>query len=252
MTGTRNKQIWGVALLLFAGASPVLARETLTYKISYGPFRIGTIILQTSSERRADEVSYTVRAIVRSKPAVFFARFFGVYESECAEDGYPRRCSVTELSHGDTVRSVYSFDYQDSLLIRRLFDAEPSGEARLDTITLLGATYDGLSAIHNIRRGKIQLQQGRFYSFYETTYGPVDLRLLERFDDVRVKALGRDVRARLLEGEILFEGTAGWSGKFKAWLSNDPCPVFVQAKLRVFLGSIKITLESMEQDDSFP
>ena len=131
-------------------------------------------------------------------------------------------------------------------------DAEPLGGARLDTIKLLGATYDGLSAIHNICRGKIQLQQDRFYSFYETTYGPVDLKFLERFDNVRVKALDRNVRTRVLEGEILFEGTAGWSGKFKAWLSNDPRPVFVQAKLRVFLGSIKVTLESMEQDDSFP
>lgn len=58
--------------------------------------------------------------------------------------------------------------------------------------------------------------------------------------------MGKDFNDRFVEGKILFKGVAGCSGRYEAWISNDNNALFLTAKVKIFLGSIKLELVSID------
>jgi len=234
-----------IAVIFSINASIIYA-ETLTYKASYGPLRLGTVTFEVNIDNHSEESLQTERATVQSNPLVFLIRFYGIYESKLLSDGRSEYFKGTEYSGGDTLITTYHFIHEDSIMVRTIREYSDSGLIESDTIKLQETTYDGIAAIHYVRSNIMNPGKSIIYSLYEDNYGPVIINVTDRVERIRLKSLDKDFNARFVEGEILFKGVAGWSGRYEAWISNDENAFFLRANVKIFLGSIKLELVSVD------
>ena len=77
-------------------------------------------------------------------------------------------------------------------------------------------------------------------SFYKTTLnycGPVELVEIDAFDS--------PIRTFKYEGNAEWDGkaTAGLSGEFTGWISDDDASVVISAEMKIILGSIDVELQ---------
>jgi hypothetical protein len=78
---------------------------------------------------------------------------------------------------------------------------------------------------------------GRFYPTIIDYCGPAEF--------IDVDAYDKPISSFRYEGSAEWDGkaTAGLSGSYTGWLSNDISKVVLRAKMKIFLGSINVELE---------
>lgn len=245
----KRKRHWffatlGVLTGLFMFESQSASAATYQYKGKYGPLRIGTLWLNTpDSTFSGQDNPYHIT--VKSNPDIFFLDVHSEFTAWLDELGRPERFISTTYTSEDTITNQYFFNFADSILVFQLCATEEHGEL-IDSIKMQGPTYDGLSALLLIPDGRINVKSNRFYSFFDGNYGPVELIYQDKSDQFSIPETPDKKDASLVKGKILFEGIAGWTGKFKAWVgTNHLDPVFFVAKLKILIGSITLTLESI-------
>jgi hypothetical protein len=71
---------------------------------------------------------------------------------------------------------------------------------------------------------------------------------------IDVPAFSEAVRTRCYEGSANWQGgtSAGLSGKFSGWISDDQAAVTLKAEMAILLGSVVIELESYEREGWIP
>ena len=233
-------------VVFFSINASIIYAETLTYKAYYGPICLGTVKFYVNLDKQGEDSLSTERAIAQTNPLFFFISFYGDYESKFLSDGRSRLFIGTEYSGGDTLITTYHFNHEDSLMARTIRGYDDSNITKSDTIKMQGPTYDGIAAIHYVRSIIMNPGKSIIYSLYEDNYGPVIINVTDRVERIRLKSLDKDFYARFVEGEILFKGVAGWSGRYEAWISNDENAFFLRANVKIFLGSIQLNLVSIE------
>ncbi len=70
-------------------------------------------------------------------------------------------------------------------------------------------------------------------------------------ENVEIDAFDRPIRTRKYTGFADWKGgtSAGLSGEFTGWVSDDEAAIPLQAEMKVFLGSIRLELERWHRPD---
>jgi hypothetical protein len=228
--------------------SPVFhAGEVLQYKVKWGFVRLGTVTLLTLRDSTCERASdFKIIMKVESNPDLGFVhireyneslmdavrlmsrRFKGRHRNgdDCIaiQSSYDPNARVATSSsvnmtdgkvlQNDTLRGVEPFVDGPSLLVS----------------TRCAATRGGKSIVPTMVNGKIKATIIDFAGFFE---------------EIEIDAFDQPIRTQVYTGSAQWTGgtSAGLSGDFTGWVSDDGAAIPIRAEMRVLLGSITIELE---------
>ena len=250
-----KKKIFLAAIMLFvhtvhAQISPgqiLQAGERLEYKVKWNFLRIGTIIVRTERDTTAGDSSfYRLFMTVASNPALMFLHILEFNESLVSGyDPHSRKYMGKHLNGDDSVLITYSYDPR----IRRASCFEKNlrtGEIRYNSSHENVPPYvEGASLLLYAR---CKSHSGKAYNVPTMVGNELHNTRLEfrgEKDDLSVDIFPQHVRSVKYSGFADWSGgsSAGVSGEFNGWVSDDDAAIPLRAEMKVLLGSITIELE---------
>jgi hypothetical protein len=232
------------------------AGEELQYKVQWNFMRLGTIVLRTERDTSSQDSSlYRVTMNVESNPALVFISIHEHNESLVSRfDVHSMKYLGTHCSGGDSSEIQYTYDRAS----RRVSYAEKD---------LRGGTLRYSGTLENVPpfvEGASLLFYARHKSHSGKAYGVptmVNNRLHKtRLDfsgaaeDLEIDAVPHPVRSLRYGGTAEWKGgtSAGLSGEFTGWVSDDDAAIPLRAEMSVLVGSITIELEKWKRDGWVP
>ena len=222
----------------------VSRREVLEYRVKYGFFTLGTVTVETGLDTLiGGEKMLYMRATARSNPKL---PFVGEREERFHSIAALNDTMAYEVQYwSDDVDSekwrefYYSFDYEN-LLVYRFMEGQP-----LDTLELNGPSVAGPV---NIQIGRFIAGTGKKWQLdLVEDEGLASVEYNNPTDVVERKSAafpGRRLKAFFADGKANFEGPFGFNGKFKGWYTADKLRIPLGGQLKVWLGNVKISLQS--------
>lgn len=218
--------------------------EELTYKVKWSFIRLGTLKVQVMDTSRINgELVHDVRFFIDSNPMIFFVNMHNEYRSFIDEKFRLHLFHAVERIDGTFYRTTYRYDYTDSLIYVTMTDVDDTLKTIYKEVPFENRILDGTSMIFYARAHTHKAHADTLYSIFESEIGKVAIRFTDKNDDVSL-INDETVPSHYLDGTILLTGIAGVTGPFKGWFSRDPQRVPLKAELKVFIGSVKVELES--------
>lgn len=238
-----------VLLTVTFAAGAARASERLTYKVHYGPFRLGTVWYELPGPHVPGDELRVLRMEARSNPGLPFVDTHTFFESHVDSSGKPVRFISRDISGPDTLVNDYVIRRDvNLLLLTRSLHTRDRVTVQRDTIVAHGPTYDGLALI---QMSATRLDPGdttEAWSFFGQKYGPVEVVVDEEPEVEHVDALGRDVALREVRGEMGFKGFVGMTGRLSGMRMEEAPHRYVSAAMGIFLGSVRLSLEQVERN----
>lgn len=225
--------------------------EELQYKVRWKFLRLGTLTIRTELvDSSLDHPKYRVVMIVQSNPKLPFVdideynacvmdsdalmskEYFGDFRN--GKDRTEIRTKYDE-TYGRVFYSVKDINTGKFLATDTLENIQPYVDGpSLLTYTRWVSHAVGIYNVPTISNGVIQNTRLDFG-------GEVEM--------VDVVGVDYEVRCRRYEGSADWQGgtSAGFSGKFTGWVSDDEAVVVMKAEMKVLLGSIVLELEQWQR-----
>lgn len=222
--------------------------EELTYKVKWAFVRLGTLRTVVSDTLTIDnERVYHVKVFVDSNPTLFFVNHHAVYESYFNDDLKVFLFKCNEKIEGVTYEAHYRFDYSDSLVYVTMTNKkDPSKQIKRIT-PFHYRLLDGTSLLYYARANVCHSKIDTVHYLDEGRDELSILQFMGRKGKVKIKALDKPLAACYLKGVVLGGGIAGLNGEFKGWFAQDEQAPPLKAKMKVFIGSVVIELESWKK-----
>lgn len=237
-------------LNLQAQTAPYLTSKThldekFVYNVSWSFIHLGTITLTTESIESYPDLC---KVIVDIKTAPHLP-FIDIDEYNTAvmriSDGMTIYYRGREEHDGNNVEITCIYDDIGNYSIYKIKDLQSDNIIKTDTIKitrpyLIGTSliqYARLIAAPGVIRNVPTLLGGKFYPTIINYCGPAE--------KITIENESAPINAFKYTGYADWQGhaTAGLSGKFTGWLSNDSAKVVLYAEMGIFLGSIDVELE---------
>lgn len=221
--------------------------ERFTYEVRYGFFRLGNVHVYLTGDtlyRDTRAVHLTTEIIANSSLPLVGYREAHYHNFMAFNDTIPYglRFWQNSLHHGLMERYVYDFDYEsgqvysfeegDSVAVIELNRPADSGPAVMYYARLFAGTDYRTSYPIYIDHEKSELEM-RFTREREWYESPA-------FPDERISAY-------YMEGNANFEGPFGFSGKFSALFKDDALRIPLEARVSIWLGSVRVRLIEYER-----
>ncbi|MGA9363277.1 MAG: DUF3108 domain-containing protein [Bacteroidota bacterium] len=256
------------ALLIMLVACPILAQqeagirpvfqsgEELQYKVKWSFFRLGTVFIRTQRDTSSvDSALYRVTMNIESNPSLFFVKVHDKNESLISIADVMSRVYFGKHCKGDGCNEIH-FEYDG--VHRRAFYSEKYAEKDKPmcmTIIEDASPYvDGPSLLFFARchsgSGKVlhvpTMNGGVIRNTVLNFTGPLE--------EVEIGAFDQPIRTRKYTGFMDWEGgtSAGLSGEFTGWISDDEAAIPIQAEMKVILGSVHLELEKWHREGWVP
>ena len=221
--------------------------EVLQYKVKWNFLRLGTMILRTELDTSAaDSGCYRLILIVKSNPALMFMSLREYNESIInGQDPHSLRYWGKHISGDDS--NVINYSYDPAVHRAQCFERDlRTGELKYNTTLDNAPPYvEGASLIFYAR---CKSHSGKMYGVPTLIGSELHKTRLE-FDggreELSVAAFPQPLRALKYTGFADWKGgsSAGMSGEFTGWVSDDNASVPLRAEVKIILGSITIELE---------
>jgi hypothetical protein len=219
--------------------------EKFVYGVSWAFFHLGTITITIERVIPNPELR-KITVDIETAPLL---PFIDIDEHNIVImrllDGMTMYYYGTEELDGEKVEIQCSYHEEDNFLIYEVKNFESGELISKDTLTYTEPFLIGTSLMHYTRlivdSGEIKilptLVAGKFYNTTLNFCGPVEYIEIDEFDE--------PIRTFKYEGSADWDGkaTAGLSGEFTGWISDDDGSVVINAELEIFLGSVDIELE---------
>jgi len=219
--------------------------EELTYKVKWSFVRLGTLRAVISDTLRMNnEKVYHIHMFVDSNPTLFFVSHHAVYETYFTDDMKVLLFKGNEKIDGIKYDGEYRYDYSDSL-VHCIFtnEKEPSRQIQR-TIRFHGRIFDGASLLYYARAN---VGYSKIDTLHYIDDGKDELAILQFMGSkgsIKIRAHDKSIKSSYLVGRILGNGIAGLHGEFEGWFAEEmPSPPLI-AKMKVFIGSVIVELES--------
>ncbi len=221
--------------------------EVLQYKVKWHFLRLGTIILRTEADTSAGDTGcYRLIMIVQSNPALMFISLYEYNESVVnGHDPHSRRYLGRHVNGGDSSLITYAYDPA----VRRAwcFEKNLHTQSVKDSTSLENVPpfVEGASLLMYARW---KSHSGKIYGVPTMINGQLHKTRLEfngSHEELEVDAFPQPVRALKYTGSADWQGgsSAGMSGEFTGWVSDDNASVPLRAEIKILLGSITVELE---------
>jgi hypothetical protein len=218
--------------------------EKFVYRVGWSIFKLGTITLITESI-----VSHPgllkITMDIKSAPLL---PFIDIDEHNVAvmraADGMTFFYYGTQKKDGKILEFVCRYNESGNFSLYEMKECQTGKLIRRDTLRYPAPYLVGTSLINytrlNVSPGHIKnvptMLGGNFYQTILNFCGPAEYIEIGNYDE--------PIRAFKYEGAADWEGnaTAGLSGEFSAWISEDAAMVVIYAEMEILLGSIDVEL----------
>ena len=245
---------FGLALLSQSIAQPyrvndkmLVPGEELRYKVKWNFLRLGTIIMRAEKISSSDDSTlFKLSMTIESNPDLAIIKIREYSESVVSAMNMMSK-DYQGLYDEPTDRSETQYRYDESS--RRVFcSSREVGSGKLllaDTLVDVPPYVDGPSMFFYARWMSRSIQAVRVPKIADAKMGYIDFDFTLGREYVEIGALDQPVRTRKYKGVISGGGgtSAGLSGEFTGWVTDDEAAVPVRAEMKVILGSIHIELE---------
>lgn len=229
----------------FDNSTKTFLEEKFSYDVSWFFIHIGTISITTESiEARPD-----LKKIIVDIKTASGLPFIDIDEYNVVimrlSDGMTMYYDVIEKQDGKKVEAKCNFFENENMSVYEVIDYYNKTRIRKDTLRYNKPYLVGSSLIYYTRLilnpGMVKtvptMLGGNFYKTILNYCGPVEFIEIDAFD--------KPIRAFKYEGNAEWDGkaTAGLSGEFTGWISDDEASVVINAEMKIFLGSIDVELQ---------
>ena len=229
----------------------VQAGEELRYKVRWNFFRLGTIILRTSQDSSCHSPSdFKVSMTVESNPDL---PFLWIREyNESLFDGLQLTSKGFRARHrnGDDCYAVDQTHYsgQRKTVCTRT-DLNSGTILRVDTIHNVDKYVEGPSLFFYARCMSRSICRVNVPTLVEAKMSSTDICVDGSIQEVTIEAMVLPVRTRIVKGFTYWTGgsSAGMSGEFAGWMSDDEAAIPIRAEMKILLGSITLELEQWKR-----
>lgn len=215
--------------------------EVFTYKVRYSFFKLGEVKVEVVSDTLYNgKKSWHLKSIITSNSGIpFVGREENHYNSIFDIVGNMIRVqeywtdNVDEEEYRD---SEYIFDREVQKVYAYEKDHPP------DTLALEEPASSGHSVFYRSRltAGTDSLVKVPIYLNQEKKY--LTLANTTETDMREYDAFPKEVKTYFAKGDTNIKGPFGFSGEFEAWYLADDLRVPVEARVKVWLGNVKIKL----------
>lgn len=223
-----------------------LAGEELRYKVKWGFLRLGTIVIRTLPDTtHTDGSGYRVTMDVKSNPDLGVIRITEYNESLIdAATHMSRRFHAWHFRDEHFVRLRTSYDRTRRIATRS--ESVGGTVLRADTLTDVGPYVEGPSLFAYTRYLARSGGTSRVPTMVNGKLAATIIHFTNTVELLDIESIGQPVRARKYVGTAEWTGgtTAGMSGDFTGWITDDDAAIPVSAKMKVILGSISVELEA--------
>jgi len=232
------------------------AGEILTYKVSWSVFRLGTIKVQTKSDENCNENTHLKLIMhVVSNPYLPFVSIDEFNESLVKiSDGMSRSFFAKHRNNNNKIEIHSVYYNRNQLLYFTLIDFSDSQPIKRDTLNNIPLYVEGPSLFF-ISRALIQSEKE--YNIPTMIDGKIAntyLNFKKNIQIIESDLFSHPIRTRYFEGKAEWEGgtSAGVSGNFSGWISDDSAAIPIISEMKVMLGSIRLELEHIEHPNWKP
>ena len=229
------------------------AGEELTYNVTYAGINLGQIRLRMTDTVSDDgDSSFHARALINSYRSVPFIDLHTVYEDIIAPAGFSEWFESKTKRDNHWVVITYRFRYPERRVVIERSVGGSDGIGSQDSLRINTASQDGLSLLYSARKSLRPGARLRFPSIVSEKQGYATIDVSETLESETIDAIGYPVNLIHCTGSAHFVGVYGLSGDFEGWFSDDAARVPVIAKLKVFIGSIRIELMKWKREGWVP
>lgn len=216
-------------------------KETFTYEVRFSFFRLGEVQVEVVGDTlfRGKKAWWLRTKITSNSSIPFVGHEENHYNSFVAVDDsmpytlYYWRDNVDEEEYMDT---IYDYDYDAGLV----YIVEPEGVR--DTLALDEPSSSGQLILLYSR---LFAGSGRTYTmpvYLEREKGYIVAQNSPETDRREYDAFEGPVETYYSRGDADVQGPFGFRGRFEAWFLNDDLRVPVEARMKVWLGNVKVRL----------
>jgi hypothetical protein len=231
-------------------SSVFMPGETLQYKVKWGFFRLGTVLI---TQQQCDSGICLLSMSVHSASGLPFISVHFVNTSFKS----PHALWVVEETIITGEDSTDLTAYWQDATTKTLFckrSIKGSERSSLDSLHLEGVCYDALGLFMMARLYAEANQTIALPTLNGFVIKETEINFTNNVEEVEVAACDTPVRCRRIEGNAKWVGNsfAGMRGPFTGWVSDDEASIPLRAELKIFLGSIVLELESTNRSDWGP
>lgn len=221
--------------------------ERFTYEVHYGLLRLGHVhvyFLEDTVYRDIPVRHMVTEMISNARLPIVGDRRYHYHSYIAYNDSIPYgvRFWQNALHRDEEERTLIDFDYQAGLVY-----SWESGEL-IDTLELDGPADAG-PAIMYFSRLFAGTRFDAIYPIYiDHERSRIELEFCPIQEPYQSAAFpGDDIHAYLVEGNAHFSGPFGFSGRFRAWFKDDELRIPLEARVHIFLGSVRVRLTEYER-----
>lgn len=142
------------------------------------------------------------------------------------------------------------YDYEgDELIFKEFRNGKQFNETKLD---IENKFNDGTSLFFFARKYTGIGRTIRVPTMIDTLPGLTVINFTQKTEDIEIDAVDYPIKTVYLDGEALWDGIYGLSGKFKGWFTDDEASVPVRAEMNVYVGSVVIELVKWQRGEWQP
>jgi len=225
---------------------PWLSRNVrYVYKATWGPFTLGQLIVEIGDTTRINgEICIVIVYRIISNPFIPIIRINNKYTSYLTSD--LKQTLFFEAMIRDH-RGIWEYtcemDRETGKLIQRTVGENNRIEVFPQNIPV--DLVDGTSLLIRARTLVRDQQSGRIAVFINEGTGWTNINFNNRCETINI--CGDEIKAWKITGSSNYVGVAGLTGRFTGWFSTDGEAIPLKAKQKILIGSIKQTLERIEE-----
>lgn len=232
------------------------AGEELRYAVRWQFLRLGTLIVRTecdSTSRTSLEARVSLE--VESNPDLGFISLREFNQSTMnTATLYSTGFSARHTNGDESTTISRTYDPVRGVMTYAVADARTRRPMVVDTVRQCGPYVEGPSLLFHTRAIGRSLGEFNVPTCVNEKVSNTVLNFSGEIEEVEIDAVRNPVRTRYFTGYAEWTGasTAGVSGAFAGWLSDDEASVPIRAELQVILGSITLELESWRRPGWIP
>jgi hypothetical protein len=230
--------------------------EQLNYKVKWGFIRLGSITFTTSADTQYSNPDlYRITMDVRSSSGLPFIDIEEINQALVNESTGNSLQYYGRYRDGSDLHEINCFyDASNREATYSLQDVTAEKCLKFTILRNVQPYFDGPSLFFYTRSSS---RKNHVISLPTMIDGVIQKTRLEFTGDIEyieVDAWPEPVRTRKYIGFAEWEGgtSAGLSGQFEGWISDDDSSVLLRAEVAVFLGSLNIELESYHRKGWVP
>lgn len=221
------------------------AGEELRYKVKWQFFRLGTITVRTE-RNPLDSLYYKVNILVESNPDLIFVKIRDNNEGLVNTlTMMSKQFYAVHQNNNERVEIRHEYDEQNRRVFYSNTDLNSGKLLRADTLVNAEPYVEGPGLFFYTRWQSRSKQIVKIPTMASGQMAETMLDFTHGREYIEIDAFNEPIRTRKYKGFAGWQGatSAGFSGEFFGWVSDDEAAIPIRAEMKVLLGSIRLELE---------